>query len=262
MIGAFTTTFDEVEWVRAIAPQLAVFDNAVVVGAATPIYWQLEGTPTPPHAELQAICDEFGLSFIACEDRRGGVAQFGAQRQAGMNYLKQLGCESAAWFAPDELFTIDNVKLLRDAMRAAPNILTLPFAFHTLWWNEHWEVAYWRPFTGLPISYSCFDQDTGAHDRHLAAHRDGPFNFAPVTCWHFAFARSDAEMHRKLHSWGHADSKELSEGHWRHWDEWEPGRSMFWPSANDPPIRVVDELPPELRSRLKTILPTLRRKYE
>lgn len=260
-IGAFTTTYDEVAWVKAIAPQLDVFDEKIVVAASSPLYWQLEGeAPEAPWQTMYDLCADRRLTLLPYNNTSyQGAAKLGDQRQLAMEHLRARGCDAVAWFAPDELFTIADAIRLREALKANLTSVARALRFHTLWWNEHWEVSYWPPLSGLPIDYNCFNQDTGAHDKHPERYRNGPFNLVDATCWHFAFARPEDEMYRKFHSWGHADGKTISEGHWKHWNEWEPGKSMYWPSSNDPPVRVKEPLPDEIKMRLGPLYDRLRK---
>lgn len=77
-IGAFTTTFDEVDWLRCIAPQLACFDLGVVIAGLRPIHWLLSSPPpSSPLSRLRTVTDEFGLKLIEADFGMQGFSHSG-----------------------------------------------------------------------------------------------------------------------------------------------------------------------------------------
>lgn len=268
-LGAFTTTYDELDWLEAIAPQLAAFDHAVVVLSTTPMAWYLasgpdspERPPLPDVAHVRRLCSEHGFDLIVGEFSRGedawlrgqeaGISSMARQRTAGIRAL--LDCDAAAWFAPDELYTDESVKALADAMRSDPTARYTPATTHTLWWNERWEFGgdYWAPIPGLPISFDPYAYDMG---RTTTTSEWASTSAPGVTCWHFAFARSDEEMRKKFFSWGHSHEQH-SHDHWKRWDGWQPGLRSYWPP--NPIVPVTEPLPEDIRQRIAPLLARMR----
>src|SRR3990167_2780927 len=133
-LGAFTTTYNELDWLDVIAPQLAMFDHSVVVLSTTPMNWYYPKSPndhsTPPPkpdvARVRTLCKLYGIDLIIGEFSRSddawyrgekaGISAMARQRKAGINAL--LDCDAAAWFAPDEVYSLRDVNMLIATMRS------------------------------------------------------------------------------------------------------------------------------------------------
>lgn len=258
-VGAFTILFDDVDWLRAIVPQLAEFDPVVVVAATQPHQWSDFDAPppVPPLDDIRAICREHGFHFRCGTFTGTGPEAISRQREAGFVALRELGAEAVAWFATDEIYTVDHARALRAAIESDPAAVWKYSGNDSpvcvFWYNTEWEVTYWPPIPGLPIAYDVFRAESG--DCMAPADHTVRYLSHDIACYHFAFARPEDEMRRKAFGWGHAHH-EHSPLWWKAWNEWVPGKPIYWPPQVPVPARVA--LPDELLVRLAPILARLR----
>lgn len=259
MIGAFTTLFREVEWLRACAPQLAVFDGVAVTVATCASNW-LGPEPQPPARieEVQELCKQHGFlcETVTPHDRQRG---FGMQRQRGIETLRARGHIAAAYFSVDELYTVDHARRLKTYLATFPKNIWQPERTITLWRTPKYQVGYTNLYSGLPIDVDCFGHETGTgfgerYDYYapLAVNKYGVMR--DVMCWHFSFVRSVQEMREKL--FGFSLSCEHSQRYFAEWLAWTPGQAarVGWP-VNGHPVEVDIPVPEELIERTAHMAP-------
>lgn len=77
---------------------------------------------------------------------------------------------------------------------------------------------------------------------------DSPWGYAPAELWHFSWARSDAEVWRKINSYGHAGEFDALKWFSEVWADWEPTMTdlhPLTPSALHQALYI--DLPEELK---------------
>lgn len=254
-IGAFTTFFDELEWVEAIAPQLDCFDHALLLQDPRPMRsWWAEGEfAHRAGADLltrgRSLAEKHNFQYVARHMGEGAMG-LGRRRLLAARLLLEAGCDAVAWFAPDELFTISDIETMISI--AAPFSIVTPRAYTAYWRNLEWQLRdWWVSPVICPVGFDFLERDGGPAKLCGYAQVD-----ADVMLHHFVAARPAEHMLQKWYESDHSDPAS-TKPNLQAWEAWRPGLPTGPATAHQVPLANNGTLPVELQIRLKDILPRL-----
>ena len=200
--------------------------QALVIHTPRPWFWisndPLPATNVPEH------CDVYGVPFITFD---GGYEHTeDATRNFAIDVMRGMGVEVVVWLDADFLFGMaDWERLLMEITNAPPQ----PWSADLIGFWRTFNTTYERKRFLLATDVGCYFPKARVP---VASH-------IPVTCYHPSYVLTDAEVQRKISSWGHADT--FADLRWM--EEWLDGsidRSLD--------LKPFDgELPPDLKAWLK-----------
>lgn len=202
-------------------------DEIVVLNSTSPWY----GEPEKDNTAI--IAHSLGATVI-----QGDWRSEEEQRNAGQEY-----CADYDWVIvldPDEYILEAEWQKLLEFLESAPLPAYVPKMQHTMWKKGY--------VIDPPEDYKqiiAVKPDVRFVDKRVI---DSPWGLAPVDLWHFSWARSDAEVWRKINSYGHSQEFDVLRWFSEVWMDWTPEMldlHPLTPPALKKALRI--DLPEELR---------------
>jgi hypothetical protein len=198
---------------------------------------------------IRALPDPDGKIRI----ERGRWRDEASQRNDGLRLLGEAGIEYCLVVDADEIYDTDQLRAAMAIVRQHPHIDCWRLSCFT-----YWKSCRYRVDPPEAIAAPVFIR-TGSgrfvENRNYEAPRQMQFPPETIAFHHMSYARTDAQILRKISTWGHATQVVPGwyENVWRKWDHDHSLRNLnpCWPSAYQTIVeQPLDALPPVVRRLL------------
>jgi hypothetical protein len=235
--AAVVCIYDDDSWLApAIESVYAACDTIWFLVSDTP--WN--GTPTDQAAlveRIHALPDPEGKIRI----ERGRWPDEAAQRNEGLRLVEQAGIEYCLVLDADEIYDPAQLSAAMDVVRQHPQIDCWRLSCLTYWKSCRYRVE--PPEALAAPVFVRIGSGRFVENRNFEAPRQMRFAPDTIVFHHMSYARTDAQIQRKLQTWGHAGEvvPQWYENVWRKWDDDHSLQNLnpCWPSA----YRTIVEQP-------------------
>jgi GT2 family glycosyltransferase len=249
--GAVCCIYDDDAWLEPMVESIygSCAEILFLVGHRP---WNGEATDqTPLLTRIRALDDPEGKIHIA----RGDWTDEAAQRNEGLRLLAERGIEYCLVVDADEVYDPAVLERAMATARQHPHIDCWRMHFYTYWKSVRYRV---EPPERLPMPvFVRVGACRFTANRMVDTAQQAVIPAAQGMLHHLSYARSDAQIRRKIETFSHAN--EMVPGWYeRVWLGWDRDRSMrnlnpCWPAAYS---RIVEQdpaaLPPALRRHSAT----------
>ncbi len=140
------------------------------------------------------------------------------QRNAGLQILRERGFDYCMVVDADEIYDPAAIVRMREAILQHPEVAAWYVHMFTYWKSPLYRIDPPEQFT--PVVFVKVENGLFTENRHVRAEKVGRFQPALAICHHLSYARSDAEVQKKLARFSH--SHEIRPGWyesvWKGWD--------------------------------------------
>lgn len=241
-VGAVLPVWCEDRYLGLVLEQMALVNGPrIIYWQDEPLFW-LSDQPRPSgwNSRVKDILAQFPGQFEIVKMQRAPTdtdprfGGFAALAQLASSTSQSLGIDVVLWFDSDWLLTLEDTQALLALIEAQPE--------PKLWSVQ--TLHYWRSFDRI---YSDTPISVGFPSRRTMLWAD--CNYAPsdiirteIWSYHPSYVMTDAEMYRKVVSWGHADLFQQRQFYEKEWIGGDESQVKPRPAPHMLPREIADRL--------------------